>query len=344
MSFLRSKNRRRMGIDEIILLEHGSGGKASQRLLEKVFLPYFREVPLLDAATLSLGKQNLAFTTDSFVVDPIFFPGGDIGSLAVHGTVNDLSMVGAKPVYLSAAFILEEGLPMEDLKRVVESMALAAEKAGVKIVCGDTKVVPRGKGDKVFINTCGLGLIPEGLTLSPQNITPGDKVLVSGPIADHGLTILASRENLGLEGLKSDSQALNHVVEALISRFSTQIKAMRDPTRGGLASVLHEFSEAAKVGIFLEEESIPIRPQVKAGCEILGLDPLYLACEGRFVVVCPGDIVSDVRDFLKQFPESEEAEIIGEVVAEPKGVFLKTVFGGTRPVPPLSGEPLPRIC
>ncbi|OAG27651.1 hydrogenase expression/formation protein HypE [Thermodesulfatator autotrophicus] len=333
-----------MGIDEIILLEHGSGGKASQRLLEEVFWPHFREVPMLDAAMLTLSRERLAFTTDSFVVDPIFFPGGDIGSLAVHGTVNDLAMVGARPLYLSAAFILEEGLPLADLKQVVASMARAALKAGVKIICGDTKVVPRGKGDKIFINTSGLGLIPEGIKLLPENISPGDRILVSGPIADHGLTILASRENLGLEGLESDSQALNHVVFELLSQFPAEIKALRDPTRGGLASVLHEFCEAAQVGIFLEEEAIPIRPQVKAGSEILGLDPLYLACEGRFVLACEPGAAEEIKAFLQGFPETRETAVIGEVLSEPKGLYLKTIYGGTRPVPPLSGEPLPRIC
>ncbi|WP_022852780.1 hydrogenase expression/formation protein HypE [Thermodesulfatator atlanticus] len=333
-----------MGIDEIILLEHGSGGKATERLIKEVFLACFKKVPLLDSAVLSFESNNLAFTTDSFVVDPIFFPGGNIGSLAVHGTVNDLAMVGARPLYLSAAFILEEGLLLDELKKIAASMAEAAKKAGVEIVCGDTKVVPRGKGDKVYINTTGIGLIPQGVSLDPCHIKEGDKVIVSGPIADHGLAVLAARENLGLEGLKSDSQALNHVCAALLKEFKDAVRVMRDPTRGGLASVLHEFSQASQKGIFLYEEKIPIRPQVKAGCEILGLDPLYLASEGRFVLVCEASFSGEIVRFLRQFDECQGAAEIGEVVASPQGLYLQTTFGGKRPVPPLSGEPLPRIC
>ncbi len=328
-----------------ILLEHGSGGQATSKLLEEVILPVLGEVPLLDSALLEASSlTSVAFTTDSFVVDPIFFPGGDIGSLAVHGTVNDLTMVGATPLFLSVALILEEGLEISSLKKILSSLAEAAQEAKVKVVCGDTKVVPRGKADKIFINTSGIGK-PGSWKPSPENLRPGDKILVSGPIADHGLAILASREGLELEGIKSDSQPLNHVVLPLLENFSSAGKILRDPTRGGLASLLHEFAAQSGCSFFLEEEKIPIRPQVRAGCEILGLDPLYLACEGRFVAVCAPEAAEEIISFLQKFQASSEASIIGKVT--PRGDFpllLKTRFGGLRPVPPLSGEPLPRIC
>ncbi len=334
-----------MGLKEkIVLLEHGSGGRATAELIESFILPHFKDVPLLDSAILADFSTPLAFTTDSFVVDPIFFPGGNIGSLAVHGTVNDLAMVGAKPLFLSVAFILEEGFSLEDLATILASLAQAAQKAGVKVVCGDTKVVPKGKGDKIFINTSGIGLLSFNVTLTPKRIEAGDKVVVSGPIAAHGLTILAEREKLGLEGLKSDSQPLHRVVEALLDRFGPQVKVLRDPTRGGLASVLHEFAGECGLSFILDEEAIPIEPGVQAGCEILGLDPLYLACEGRFVAVCAPEVADEIVAFLRKFPEAQGASLIGEVARDRFPVLLKTRFGGVRPVSPLSGEPLPRIC
>ncbi len=338
------QDRRRMAIEKI-LLEHGSGGQATSRLLEEVILPVFGDVPLLDSAILETQSlKGLAFTTDSFVVDPIFFPGGDIGSLAVHGTVNDLAMVGATPLFLSVALILEEGLEVATLRKVLSSLAQAAREAGVRVICGDTKVVPRGKGDKVFINTTGLGRL-NAWRPAPKSLNTGDKVIVSGPIADHGLTILAAREGLGLEGLKSDSQALHRVVLPLLEEYGSRIKLLRDPTRGGLASVLHEFAAESGRSFRLEEEKIPVRPEVRAGCEILGLDPLYLACEGRFVAVCAPEAAEEILAFLKGFAATAAASLIGEVVsADDFPVLLETRVGGLRPVPPLSGEPLPRIC
>ncbi len=328
-----------------ILLEHGSGGQASQKLLEEIFFPAFSEVRPLDSALLELPEGGrLAFTTDTFVVEPIFFPGGDLGSLAVHGTVNDLAMVGAKPLYLSVAFILEEGLSYDVLRRLVHSLAQAAEKAGVHIVCGDTKVVPKGKGDKIFINTSGVGVVEEGLKLQPERIKPKDKIIISGPIAEHGLAVLASREELGLEGLRSDSQAVHEPALALCRALQAKLHALRDPTRGGLASTLNELAQSAGHCFVLEEAAIPLRPEVEAGCEILGLDPLYLACEGRFVAFVAPEAVEDALSILAHYPSSAQAAVIGEVVrGEPK-VWLKTRVGGTRLVPSLSGEPLPRIC
>ncbi len=328
----------------VILLEHGSGGQASARLLREVILPHLGEVPLLDSAVLKDFSASLAFTTDSFVVDPIFFPGGDIGSLAVHGTVNDLAMVGATPLFLSVAFILEEGFPLKLFSRVVASLGEAARKAGVRVVCGDTKVVPKGKGDKIFINTSGIGILKGDFVLSPSRIKEGDRVIVSGPIAEHGLCVLAAREDLGLEGLKSDSQPLHRVTEAFLSRFGPEIKVLRDPTRGGVAAVLHEFAEATGLSFILEEEKIPLRPEVKAGCELLGLDPLYLACEGRLVAVVTREIAEEAASFLRSFPEGQGACVVGEVTRERFPLILQTCYGGLRPVPPLAGEPLPRIC
>ena len=334
-----------MGLkDKVILLEHGSGGAATAEFLEGVILQALGEVPLLDSALISTPSSRLAFTTDSFVVDPIFFPGGDIGSLAVHGTVNDLSMVGARPLFLSVALILEEGLSFDELERIMASLAEAARRAGVKVVCGDTKVVPKGKGDKVFINTSGLGVLEGEPFLSPARIALGDKVLVSGPIAEHGLAVLSAREKMGLSGLRSDSQPLNRVVMEFLSRFGDRVKVLRDPTRGGLASVLHEFARDTGKSFLLDEEALPLRPEVRAGCEILGLDPLYLACEGRFVAVCAPEVAEEAASFLRSFPEGEGAAVAGEVVEERFPVLLKTRYGGVRPVPELRGEPLPRIC
>ncbi len=332
---------------EIILLDHGSGGRATYELLEKVFRPHLKDVLLLDSAILEPeGSKRLAFTTDSFVVSPIFFPGGDIGSLAIHGTVNDLAMVGATPRYLSVGFILEEGFGLKDLERIVCSMAEAAREAGVKIVCGDTKVVPKGKGDQIYINTTGLGFIPKGVDLHPQRIAPGDEILVSGPVGDHGLAVLSAREDMGLEGLKSDSQPLNDLVEHLLKALEDQVHVLRDPTRGGLATTLNELAFEAQCEIVLDEDQIPVRREVRAGADILGLDPLYLACEGRLIAFVEKGAGPKALEVLKAHPRGKEAALIGNVSnqGERARVILKTAYGGQRPLPMLSGEPLPRIC
>ncbi len=333
--------------NEIILLDHGSGGKATYELLERVFRPHLRDVLLLDSAILEPEPQGrIAFTTDSFVVSPIFFPGGDIGSLAVHGTVNDLAMVGAIPRYLSVGFILEEGFALKDLERIVCSLAKAAKEAGVKVVCGDTKVVPRGKGDQIYINTTGLGFIPEEVDLHPHRIEEGDQILVSGPVGDHGLAVLSTRENMGLEGLKSDSQPLNDLVSQLLEALGPKVHVLRDPTRGGVATTLNELAFEAQCEIVLEEGLIPIRAAVRAGADILGLDPLYLACEGRLLAFVEKGSGQEALEILRNHPRGQEAALIGEVSSKGQKarVILKTAYGGQRPLPMLSGEPLPRIC
>ncbi len=333
--------------NEIILLDHGSGGKATYELLERVFRPHLRDVLLLDSAILEPEPQGrIAFTTDSFVVSPIFFPGGDIGSLAVHGTVNDLAMVGAIPRYLSVGFILEEGFALKDLERIVCSLAKAAKEAGVKVVCGDTKVVPRGKGDQIYINTTGLGFIPEEVDLHPHRIEEGDQILVSGPVGDHGLAVLSARENMGLEGLKSDSQPLNDLVSQLLEALGPKVHVLRDPTRGGVATTLNELAFEAQCEIVLEEGLIPIRAAVRAGADILGLDPLYLACEGRLLAFVEKGSGQEALEILRNHPRGQEAALIGEVSSKGQKarVILKTAYGGQRPLPMLSGEPLPRIC
>ncbi len=333
------------GNKTLVLLDHGSGGRATHQLLREVFFEAFgsSEKPFLDAALIG---EDLAFTTDSFVVDPIFFPGGDLGSLAVHGTANDLAMVGARPRWLAASFILEEGFPLEDLHRIVGSMAQAAQEIGVRIVCGDTKVVPKGKGDKVYVTTTGLGETVLKPPPHPQRILPGDEILVSGPVGDHGLAILAAREGLPLKGLKSDSAAVWPLVEALIETLGPDLHALRDPTRGGLATTLNELAQEAQVQMVIEEEALPLRPEVKGGCEILGLDPLYLACEGRLVAIVAKGRGPEALETLKAHPLGKEARIIGKVTplrSRPL-VILHTLLGGERVLPVLTGEPLPRIC
>jgi hydrogenase expression/formation protein HypE len=335
------------GNKEFVILDHGSGGRATYELLERVFRPHLRDVLLLDSAILELSSSGrLAFTTDSFVVSPIFFPGGDIGSLAVHGTVNDLAMVGATPLYLSVAFILEEGFSLAELERVVASLAAAAKEAGVKVVCGDTKVVPKGKGDLVYINTTGVGVIPEEISLRPEHIRLGDEVLVSGPVGDHGLAVLSAREGLGLEGLESDSQPLNDLVRHLLEGLGDKLHALRDPTRGGLATTLNELAVEARCEIVLDEARIPVREEVRAGADILGLDPLYLACEGRLIAFVAEGAGEAALSLLQSHPRGKETALIGRVVSqgEKARVILKTAYGGERLLPMLSGEPLPRIC
>lgn len=341
-----------------VVLAHGGGGKLSRMLVERVFLEAYTNpllAPLHDGALLELppepdgassGGRRLAFTTDSYVIDPPFFPGGDIGSLAVHGTVNDLAMCGARPLALSAGYILEEGFPMEDLWRIALSMRDAAAGVGVPIATGDTKVVDRGKGDGVFINTTGVGLVASGVAIAPRRARPGDVVLVSGPIATHGVVILSLREGLEFETLlESDSAPLHDLVGGLLDRLGGRVHVLRDPTRGGVASALVEVASSAGVGILLDETRIPVLEEVRGACEILGLDPLYVANEGKVVAVVSRDAAEEALALLRAHPLGSGAEIIGEVVADHPGkVFQRSRIGGVRVVEMLSGEQLPRIC
>jgi hydrogenase expression/formation protein HypE len=332
-----------------ILLAHGGGGKLTQMLIERVFLPAFANPALEtlhDGAILEVGETRLAFTTDSFVVSPIFFPGGDIGCLAVHGTVNDLAMCGARPLALSAGFILEEGFSMEDLCRIVESMREAAQRVGVPIVTGDTKVVDKGKGDGIFINTTGIGIIPAGIQISPKRARPGDLILINGAIAVHGIAIMSVREGLEFETtLASDTAPLHDLVARILEAGGDKVHVLRDPTRGGVASALNEIASKAKVGIVLDEASIPIWEEVKGACEILGLDPLYVANEGKCLAIVAREKAEEVLEAMKSHPLGKEAAIIGEVVEEHPGqVILRSRIGGRRIVEMLSGEQLPRIC
>jgi hydrogenase expression/formation protein HypE len=331
-----------------IVLGHGSGGKLSQQLIQKIVLPQFRNQllePLHDGAVFSLNGARLAFSTDSYVVNPIFFPGGDIGKLAIHGTVNDLAMCGARPIYFSAGFILEEGMPMEDFWRVVLSMREAAAESGVTLITGDTKVVDRGKADKIFINTSGIGLVPDGVNIHPSRARPGDKILVSGEIAVHGMAIMSVREGLEFETeIASDTAALNGLVDAILAT-TPDIHVFRDPTRGGITSALSEIAQCALVGIMLEEARIPIGEAVKGACEILGLDPLYVANEGKLLAIVPSESAGVVLAAMRNHPLGASAAIIGEVTDNHPGlVIMKTRIGGTRVVDMLSGEQLPRIC
>jgi hydrogenase expression/formation protein HypE len=331
-----------------VLLGHGSGGKLSADLIQEVFLPAFNN-PVLqklnDSAVLQLNDGKLAFTTDSFVVDPVFFPGGDIGSLAIHGTVNDLAVSGARPLFISAAFILEEGFPLADLKRIAASMQTACEEAGVTLVTGDTKVVDKGKCDSIFITTSGIGVLEKDHHISVDGAQPGDKIIVSGPIGNHGIAILSVREGIEFETeLKSDSASLAAPIREILE-VSVNIHCLRDPTRGGLSSTLNEIAQASKVGIELKETHIPIWDEVRGACELLGLDPLYVANEGKFVaVVAPQDADKVLRQ-LRKNPLGSEAAVIGEVVEEHPGmVLMQTPIGGKRVVQMLAGEQLPRIC
>ncbi|MBZ5579893.1 MAG: hydrogenase expression/formation protein HypE [Acidobacteriia bacterium] len=331
-----------------VLLGHGSGGKLSADLLRDVFLAAFRNPVLArldDQAIVSINGLRLAFTTDSFVVKPLFFPGGDIGSLAVHGTVNDLAMGGAQPLYLSAAFIIEEGLPISVLRRVVASLQEAAAGAGVTVVTGDTKVVEKGSGDGLFINTTGLGVVADTVRLSADQARPGDRVLLSGPIGDHGIAILAQREGLEFEGsIASDSAPLHTLVAAMLAA-SRDIRCLRDPTRGGLSSTLNEFAAQAQVGIEIDERAIPVREAVRGACELLGLDPLYVANEGKLVAVVAPGAAERVLAAMRGHPLGREAALIGTVTAvHPRLVTMRTVVGPTRIVDMLSGDQLPRIC
>ena len=331
-----------------IVLGHGSGGTLTQSLIDEIFYPAFNN-PFLqqqhDGTVLPLMSQHIAFTTDSFVVTPLFFPGGNIGDLAINGTVNDLLCCGATPLYLSVGFILEEGLPLNDLKKIVQTMAKAAENAGVTIVTGDTKVVEKGKCDGVYINTSGIGSIQKNLRISPKNVTEGDVVIVTGPIGEHGICILSTRENLGFETkVKSDTVALRSMVMNLLSGIPN-IHMLRDTTRGGIASTLNEIAETAQVSIELDESKISVSEAVLSACELLGLDPLYVANEGVLLVILPPDEAEDALRIIRSDPNGTKAEIIGEVVKGTSGeVYMNTLLGASRIVGRLSGEQLPRIC
>jgi hydrogenase expression/formation protein HypE len=337
-----------IGEGQEILLGHGSGGKLSSRLIERLILPAF-ENPMLaaldDQAIFSIEGARLAFTTDSYVVTPIFFPGGDIGELAVNGTVNDLAMGGARPLFLSLAFILEEGLPIADLERVIESARRAAERASVRIVTGDTKVVGRGSGDKIFINTSGIGAVPSGIDLSSRNVRPGDAILLSGSIGDHGVAILSTREGLEFDGpLESDTAPLHELVAAILGAFPG-VHAMRDPTRGGLAATLVEIGSRGRLGIEVDERAIPMTDSVRGACEILGLDPLFVANEGKLVAFVPEESSDRVLEAMRAHPLGRSAARIGRVTeAHPGFVILKTPIGGDRVLDLPFGEALPRIC
>jgi len=331
---------------ERILLGHGSGGKLMYQLIREHFVPNFELAALNDSAVLDgLNKGRVALTTDSYVVSPIFFPGGNIGELAVYGTVNDLSMVGARPLYLTSGLILEEGFPLEDLKKILASMSDAAEKAGVKIVCGDTKVVNKGKGDGIFINTSGVGIIRKGVDISPLMVRPSDKVILSGPIGNHGISIIGERNGLTFNPpVLSDTAPLNGLVQDMLKR-TKKIHAMRDPTRGGLATTLKEIAVDSGCGIMIDEKSVPVPPGVKGACELLGLDPLYVANEGILIAIVSPDVAETLVKTMRKHPLGKEACIIGEVRESPSGmVLLRTSIGGTRIVDMLSGDQLPRIC
>jgi hydrogenase expression/formation protein HypE len=332
----------------IITMVHGSGGVLSHQLIEKMFIPAFENEILSeghDGATFNIKEGKLAYTTDSFVVSPIFFPGGNIGDLAVNGTINDLVCCGAKPLYLSVGFILEEGLPMEDLWKIVVSMKNTADRAGVKIITGDTKVVDRGKGDRIFINTSGIGKVPEGIHISPQNCSPGDAIILSGKIGDHGVAIMSARSGLEFETtIISDTTALNGLADQVF-HTTMNIHVLRDPTRGGIATVLNELCQAAKVGMIIDEEKISVSEEVRGACEILGLDPLYIANEGKLVIILPENEAFRVVTAMREHPAGSDASIIGRITSEHPGIVrMNTSIGSSRIVDMLTGDQLPRIC
>jgi hydrogenase expression/formation protein HypE len=344
----RARRRRPRVREERITMSHGAGGKATRTLVEAVFLDAFRNPqlePLEDAAELSMAGVRTALTTDSYVVSPLFFPGGDIGDLAVNGTVNDLAVAGATPLYLSAGFILEEGFPVADLLRVTESMRAAAAAAGVRVVTGDTKVVQRGKADGCYINTAGVGLISGDAQLGVARSRPGDAIIASGPIGDHGVTIMLARGELDIEAdIVSDTAPLNGLIARLLDAVPG-VRALRDATRGGVATILNEIAAAAEAGVLVREDDIPVRTEVRGACELLGIDPMYVACEGRLVAVVPGDSADRAVAALRADPLGADAAVIGHVTDGPPGIVqLKTAFGGTRIVDLLVGDPLPRIC
>jgi len=329
-------------------MTHGSGGRATAQLVSELFVSHFDNAMLRqgnDQAAFDVPAGRLVMTTDGHVISPLFFPGGDIGCLAVHGTLNDVAMSGAEPLYLSAGFILEEGFPFADLERIVASMASAARDSGVPIVTGDTKVVEKGKGDGIFITTTGLGVIPEGVNISGDRARPGDKILVSGSIGDHGVAILSKRANLEFETeIRSDTTALHGLVASMIEAVR-DIHCLRDPTRGGLATTLNELAQQSRVGMSIRETQIPVNPGVHAACELLGLDPLYVANEGKLVAVCAAADADRLLAAMRAHPLGREAQVIGEVIADANAfVQMETAFGGSRIVDWLAGEQLPRIC
>jgi hydrogenase expression/formation protein HypE len=331
-----------------ILLDHGSGGKASHDLISDLLIPHFDNAVLSqldDSAVFAVPAKQVAFSTDTYVVDPLFFPGGNIGDLAVYGTVNDLAMCGATPLYLSVGLIIEEGFPIEKLKQILKAMKEAAAKARVQIVTGDTKVVPRGAADKVFINTSGVGAIPEGVHISGSNARPGDKIILSGTMADHGITILTQREGMTFNSpIQSDTAPLNHLVAAMIAQ-TEEVHALRDPTRGGVGTSLNEIAKQSGVGIEIHEGAIPIREEVSGICELVGFDPLYVANEGKLLAFVEGHLAESLLKTMRAHECGRDAAIIGQVVDHSPGkVFMKTRIGGTRIVDMLAGEQLPRIC
>ncbi len=332
-----------------VQMAHGGGGRMMQELIEGLFLPGFAPAgePAVphDSAVFGLGRERLAFTTDSFVVSPLFFPGGDIGKLAVCGTVNDLAMAGAKPLYLSAGFILEEGFSFDTLRRIVESMRQAADEAGVQIVTGDTKVVDRGRGDGVYINTAGIGLLGPGTDIRPTRVEPGDAILVSGDLGRHGIAVMSVREGLEFAGAPdSDCAPLHELVESLLAA-GAELHCLRDLTRGGLAAALNEIARHAGVGIELDEAAIPVSEGVRSACELLGLDPLYVANEGRLVAFCPAEAAEEMLRLMQSHPRAQDPAIVGLVVDEHPGIVeMQSPFGGGRILDLLSGEQMPRIC
>ena len=335
--------------DEIITLAHGAGGKSSAALVDAVFVEAFRNDQLEqlgDGAVLTLPSgERLAFSTDSFVVQPLRFPGGSIGHLAVHGTVNDLAMAGAKPSWISAAFVLEEGFNIAELKEIVADMAAAAVAAGVQIVTGDTKVVPKGAADGVFITTAGVGIIPAGRTFGAASVKPGDRLIMSGTMGDHGMAVMLARGDLAIEAdIRSDTAAVSDLVEALLAA-APSTRWMRDPTRGGVGTVCNELAQATGLGVVLDEQRLPIKAMVNGACEMLGIDPLYVANEGKFLAVVAPDEVDAGLAAMRAHPMGGEAVVIGEITEQPEStVVLRTAFGGTRIVDMLVGDPLPRIC
>ena len=332
-----------------IVMGHGGGGKLGNELVEHLFLPAFRNPALEnlgDAAVLDLGSGKIAMSTDSFVVQPLFFPGGSIGDLAVNGTVNDLAVSGAEPKFLSASFILEEGFPLAQLAAIVRAMAEAAEIAGVRIVTGDTKVVERGHGDGCYINTAGVGVLRPGISVNPLHTMPGDAVLVSGMIGDHGMAIMSVREGLEFESqIRSDCAALNGMIAEVLNVAGEAVHTMRDPTRGGLASTLNEIAIASGVGIAIEEAAIPVRPEVQSACELLGLDPVYVANEGKAVFFVAPEEAAQVLEVLRAHPLGRNAAQIGHVTTQhPRMLVARTAMGANRVIPTQIGEQLPRIC
>ncbi len=334
---------------ETVQMAHGAGGRLSQALMQRVFMPHLHNsfLDLLDdQAKLDLPPGKTAFTTDTYVVSPIFFPGGNIGELAVNGTVNDLAVGGARALYLSAGFVLEEGLPLAELETIVKSMAEAARQAGVMIVTGDTKVVGKGQCDRMFINTSGIGSIREGVTLSCQNLKPGDSIILSGTVGDHGMAIMTSREGLSFQSqITSDCAALNGMIGSILDELPFAIHAMRDPTRGGVAATLNELAQSSSVGIEINESTIPVKPDVRGACELLGIDPLHVANEGKLVVVVTAGDAENALDLMRSFDLGRDAVLIGSVVDDHPGmVVMRTVYGSRRIIDLPLGEQLPRIC